>query len=221
MKNTTKTLVATALALALMAVPLAACSGQSESGGDSATDAAQGAPVDVSSLKTLGDVLSIEGEQSSASWTEEQYVCVVDNGQTIIRATADLTPELYERMGELDFGDDSYDEQLIDLIGGAPLTSVEDLTAAKIPQEELDALVGKTGQDLLDAGFTFASYYFYGGEETGAYMDNGMLTYDVTFDASITEADTEDGGAALTGATVTAISYAGIADSATIPVSTN
>ena len=221
MKNTTKTLVATALALALAVVPLTACSGQSESGGDSGTDAAQGAAIDVSSLKTLGDVLSIESEQDSASWNEEQYVYAVDNGQTIIRATADLTPELYEQIGELDFSDESYDAQLIDLIGGAPLTSVEDLTASKLPQEELDAFVGKTGQDLLDAGFTFASYYFYGGEETGAYMDNGMLTYDVTFDVSITEADAEDGGAALTGATVTAISYAGIADSATIPASTN
>jgi len=114
---------------------------------------------------------------------------------------------------ELDFSDKDYDKKLVEAIGGMELVSAEDITSHRIDQATLDGLVGKTGQELFDDGFAFSSYYFYGGEETGATLDKDYFAYTVTFDTSITEADTEDEGASLKDAKVTAIECGGTAAS--------
>ena len=211
--------LAIALALALGILPLAACSNSSQpAASDSASSAAEQAAetpaaIDTSSWKTLGDALAIATSSPNAGWDEEYYVCDFEAGESVIYAVAKMQPGVSEKLMELDFSDKDYDKKLVEAIGGMELVSAEDITGHRMDQATLDGFVGKTGQELFDDGFAFSSYYFYGGEETGATLNRDYFAYTVTFDTSITEKDTEDEGASLKDAKVTAIECEGTAAS--------
>lgn len=215
----TKKVVTAALCLALSAVPLAACSGQKADGaadGGASAPSAQAA-IDPSSWKTLGDALSVQTESMSAGWDDNYYVTVFRAGDSVVRVVAKMTPEASEKIDAMDWTRDDIDQQLIEAAGALELVSAEDITDQVLTQEELDKFVGKTGQDLVDAGWTFANYFMYGGEETAATFENGSLAYSFTFDVTTPEDATEDEGASVMGATITQAEFQGPADSATDP----
>jgi len=212
--------VAAALALTLLAVPLTACGGQAAQSGaaSSAAGQSQTASIDVSSWKTLGDALAYDnGESNTAGWNEERYITVFNTTGPVVRVVAKMDSGTYEKLSALDASKEDFNEKFLEAVGGLPLESAEDLTDQKVTQDELNAYVGKTGRDLVDGGFTFESYWMYGGDETGAVMAKGPLAYNVTFDVSVPEDKTQDGGASMMGAAITEIVYAGAARDATNP----
>lgn len=220
MKRQTMTRVAWALTLGLVVMPLAACSGQGASGDQSAaedTTTEETVAVDVSSLKTLGDVMAIEGEGQSSTWNEEHYVYVTNANGAPLRAVVDLTPEIYSQIEELDFLDEEYDQKLNDIIGGLELVSLDDYSDQVPSQEELDALVGKTGQELLDDGFTFSALSMYGGDETVAEYEKDLFRYEITFDGTVDgDADSFD-GSLVTELPVVSAGFIGLSDGAINP----
>ena len=220
MKRQAMTRVAWALTLGLVVMPLAACSGQGASGGQSAaedTTTEETVAVDVASLKTLGDVMAIEGEGQSSAWNEEHYIYVTNANGAPLRAVVDLTPEIYSQIEELDFLDEDYDQKLTDIIGGLELASLDDYSDQVPSQEELDALVGKTGQELVDDGFTFSTLTMYGGDETVAEFEKDAFRYEVTFDGTVDgDADGFD-GSVVAELTVASASFAGLSNAAMDP----
>lgn len=217
--NRPKNLTAAMLALALTALPLAGCGGQTSE--TEADDASAGqeqlAPMDVSSWTTLGDAVAYQAEEGSntAAWDENHYVTMFDTTDGgVVRVVAKMDPETYDAFGELSILDDDYNEKFLEVMGGLELEIAEDLSDGVLAQDQLDAYVGKTGQDLVDEGFVFESYWMYGGEETGATMSQGYYAYNVTFDVSITDDQYEDEGAAIMGATIKAMEYAGASNAA-------
>ena len=79
MRTTTKT-IAAALALSLCILPLAACGQRTDTATDTTpatTSEAGAATADISSLKTLGDVLAIESELEATAWDENHYICAL------------------------------------------------------------------------------------------------------------------------------------------------
>lgn len=222
--NAPKTAVAAALALTLVAMPLAACDGQASQGGEgepTGTEQTQASNMDISSWKTLGDALAFDTEdRSAASWDEEHYVTVFDTADgSVVRVVAKMNTDTYNKHAELDTTDDDYDEQFLKVMGGLELESAEDITDQKISQTELDAYVGKTGQDLANDGFKFQNYWMYGGDETGASMAKGFFDYNVTFDVTVTEDESEsdETGAAVMGATIVSMEYSGASNAAVDP----
>ena len=215
MKSRIVSIAALALA-AVLAMPLAACGSGQGSQGDGAQassdtpSSTQAASMDVSNWKTLGDALAFKGEgNSTAAWDEGYYAAVFEAGDSIVRVVAKMTPEVYAKIGELDGMDSDYEQKFNETLGALELAIAEDVTAEKIAQSELDAYVGKTGQDLMNDGFLFQNYYMYGGDETGATMDKGNLSYIVDFDATVAEDQIGDEGAAIKGASIKSIEYAG------------
>ena len=224
MKHSIKVVATLALALALSGL-LVACGGgqasssassqassseQAASSASSQASAAAGA-LDVWSWKTLGDALAAKNQDgvSSATWDDEHYIAVFSAGDSVVRVVAAMDAETDKRASALDASDDDYNEKFAETVGSLKLESAEDLTSEKIPQSELDAYVGKTGQDLIDEGFTFEQYWMYGGEETGATMAKGYLAYNFTFDTTVDEDKADDEGAAIKDATITAAEFAG------------
>ena len=196
MKTSVKA-IAAALALSLSLMPLAACGQRADTAEDAAPAAeateTSTAAVDIASLKTLGDILSIDAQTQSSTWDEDHYIVAFVQDGVPIRAIADITPELYDQIESLDFLDPNHDQQLIDIVGNAPLVNVEDFSSAIASQEELDALVGKTGQELLDAGYEFGGFFTVGEFGTQAYMDNRLLRYTVEFNESLpVDSDMDD-----------------------------
>ena len=219
MKSTAKTIATMALALSL-AMPLAACGGQASTGGSDTSSEQTSAEtvIDVTTWKTLGDAHAVkDGDMSSSVWDDNHYVEVFDGGEQTFRVVAKMDADTYKKTNELDASMEDYEEQFAEAVAGLELESAEDLTGDKLSQEEIDALIGKTGQDLLDAGFTFESYYMYGGDETGVTMAKGYLAYNVTFDVNVPEDKTEDEGASIKDATITEIEFAGGSESAVDP----
>ena len=58
-----------------------------------------------------------------------------------------------------------------------------------LSQEELDKLVGKTGQELLDTGWSDG--YGYNLEEMEFWLDYGPFSYAVVFDDPVPESEYE------------------------------
>ena len=222
MENAPKTTIAAMIAIALSAAPLAACGGQtSQDATDDAAVQSQASAVDVSSWKTLGDALAYDaGENSSAGWDEEHYIAVFTTTDgSVVRVVAKMDEDTYDEHAALDMSDDDYQEKFLEVMGDLELESAEDLTGQRLTQDEMDAYVGKTGQDLVGDGFVFESYWMYGGEETGATMAKGPLAYNVTFDVTVPEdeADSDEDGSAVMGAAVVSMEFAGASNAATDP----
>ena len=223
MKSQAKTFVATALTLCLTALPLAACGGSSDAGGgaDSAatteqttSDGTTGEAVDTSGYKTLGEVLALEVEEEQAAWDSSYYIYAFTLDGVPYRAVAEMTSELDSQISELDFLAEDHDEKLREIIGPLPLKSFENLSTDMLSQDELDALVGQTGKELIDDGFEFAGYSFYGGEQTQATMEKGLLSYEVVFDGSISGDADYDDSSLIMEMPVTSISFHGLSNAA-------
>lgn len=223
MNRRAMTRVTWALTLGLMVLPLGACAGQDTSSDQGATEVSEDATteataeVDISSLKTLGDVMAIESEGQTSTWNEEHYVYVTNANGAPLRAVVDLTPETYSQIEELDFLDEKYDQKLNDIIGGLELASLDDYSDQVPSQDEMDALVGKTGKELFDDGFTFSTLTMYGGDETVAELEKDLFRYEITFDGTVGgDADSFD-GSLVTELPVASVSFIGLSDEATNP----
>lgn len=207
--------VIAALVLALATVFLSACGSQSaSSGGATAASSDQAAAIDTSSWTTVGDALAEQTESVSSTWDDKHYVNVFAIDDSYIRIVADVDEEANKKAEEVDWSAEDPSKQIEEAFANLPLTSAEDITGDKVSQEELDVLVGKTGKELADEGYTFSSYYMYGGDETGVQYDKGYFCYAFTFDVSVPESETEDGGKAVQDATVTAVEFLSASDSA-------
>lgn len=167
MKSTIKTLLCLLLA-ACMLLALAACEAQkaeeptaeetpAEEAPAQETEAAEAAPAgDASEFKTMGDVLAYDSVNRGSSDT--LYVYVFEKDGVFWRATAEISADISEALWDLDFFADDYDEQVDALIAPLPIMNLENLSELIPSQEELDALVGKTGQELKDDGWTIWSW---------------------------------------------------------------
>ena len=62
--------------------------------------------------------------------------------------------------------------------------AVEDLTGQKLTQEEMDALAGKTGRELMEAGWYTNGYNL---EDMEFWMGYGPFEYTVAFNEKVAE----------------------------------
>ncbi len=197
---------------ALLVLSLCACGGAPASSGSS-----DEAGTAVTELKTLNDAFrAAEDGQSVASWDSEHYVyCFYQDGAAT-RVAADLTPELEQQIDDVLFsGDSDSDAQLVDLIGDLPLSIVEDLTPAILPQDQLDALAGKTGKDLLDDGWVINGSYWSEDDVLAVLLDNGMFSYQINFDQDVERGDDFDVEAGIQNLTVQSAELFGLGDMCT------
>ena len=213
-------LVALAFGMVLALGLLSACGGQqAASGSGSAADTSAASTVDMASWKTLGDALATSTEDVASGWDDNYYIVAFKAGDSLIRVVAKSEDGIQDKTSELDFLADDYNDKLLEIIGGLEIVSAEDLTADVPTQEQLDTMVGKTGQELIDDGWTFESYYMTGGDETGATFTKGYVACNVTFDAKVDteKADSDVNGDNLKDAKVTLAENAGVSGDATDP----
>ena len=118
-----------------------------------------------------------------------------------------MTPEVYAALDALDFLGDDYEEKAKEILAPLEIFSVTNLSEGIPTKDELKALVGKTGQALLDDGWTVWGWDL----ETLEYrMYHDVYTFTVLFegDAEVTE-DT-DGEEILPQLVVKSVKYDGI-----------
>ena len=150
---------------------------------DAGTDAATpeaAATADPSAWKTMADVLSLDTDGSEASWDDQYYIYIFDYAGTQWLIRAKFSPELNEAVGNVDFMADDRREQINAILAPCEIDLVLDLSTLAMPREELDQWIGKTGQEMLDAGFEYNGYTQ---DEKGVRVNMvyGDFQYAVTF----------------------------------------
>jgi hypothetical protein len=138
----------------------------------------------VAALQTMGDVMALEGaEEYGYMMKKLSYIYVFKYNDIYYRIIADVPQDISDEIWNLDsFNDDAYEEKYNELVSWIPIDHIEDLSSAIPTQEELDSLIGMTGEDLLAAGW-YISYYI---EETGeVVMGYTPYAFTVVFDGDV------------------------------------
>lgn len=176
------------IALTLAVFALAACGG-SAGDGNSAETSTSSVSVDlVDSLKTIGDVINLDKEEAQTAVYDGNVIYAFKYGDNYYRVRAEISPEDEQKYMDIDFSDEDYEAQQEAIVRPLEISEIETLNDQILSQEELDALVGKTGQELQDAGWT------YGGHDLDTmefWMNYGPFVYTVVFDGEVDEADYE------------------------------
>ena len=184
--------------------------------GGAAAENASAEAVDPTQVKTVGEALALKGEEGDfqSSYSEKTYVAVISVDGVYYRFIADLPEDVSKALWDLDWDEDR-DAKEMELLQSVPIRTVENLTEMAPSQEEIDQWVGKTGQDLFDAGWT---YWYYDLETMKAGMDYDAFQYDVQFeyDGEPLENDDDfDFFETFADLTVASVTYTGIGNNAT------
>ncbi|MBR5721465.1 MAG: hypothetical protein IKX78_03150, partial [Clostridia bacterium] len=166
-----KTIALILTAILLLSV-FAGC-GQTDNGGKKDT-------AEVPEFKTLGDIVDFikDGGDHQYLYGDGLFIFAFSKDNVYYRAFMDMTDEMSDEIWDLEF-DENWLEGLKNIAGDLEVKKVENLSE-KIPsQEELDKLVGKTGQYLMDEGWDY-NYYNLVDMETG--MTHKEFSYTVIFE---------------------------------------
>ena len=164
------------LALLMAALTLTAC------GGNGAGSSA-GPDADAASrtFQTLGEVLDLEIGSQASSYNDGKYILAFETGGAYYRVIADMSEELSDELWALDYNDPDYEQKQYDMLAPLTVTRTDYLNDQMLTDDQIKALVGKTGADLLNDGWTCWSGYDL--SEMKVWMDYGPFTYSVYFDA--------------------------------------
>ena len=184
--------------------------GKSTGTNTSTDDIKENTPIDVSKLKTIGDIYAVEPNVKERGNTENTYFIVFEKNDTVYRAYSDLSKEKFDELMALEFDDPDYEKKHIEIAGPLEIRQLDNLTE-KIPtQEELDKLVGKTGKDLFDDGWTEG--YGYDLNDMNFYLYKGPFCFEVYFekDKEYENTDDFDVWETISPLTVKSVNYYGI-----------
>ena len=168
----------------------------------------EGAAVSsIDQAKTFADILALGYHEYGCSETELAYV--FELGGTIYRVTADVTKETSDQIFNIDFQDPEKNSKLCALLEPLVIKDVVNLTEMIPDQIALDELYGKTGQELIDDGWTCTGYDL---EENRFYMEKAPFRYVFEFEGEAKPNDDGDGDAVIKDLTVESAVYDGLGD---------
>ena len=173
----------TLLLVILMAAALLTGCGRKKANGNSEESAKT-----IDSIKTLGDVIALEGENKQSATYEGMQIYVFELGETYYRVRAELPEDVTQAVWDTDFGDEDQIEKLNKLLAPIEITEIEDLNDQMLTEDEMKSLVGRTGQELMDSGWYSSGYNL---ETMEFWMNYGPFMYTVVFDGKVEEADRE------------------------------
>ena len=179
-----KRIVSLLLVLLMAVCMLTACGGSKDEPKE------KSAGVSVDSLKTIGDIIEAAPEDLQSAVYEDKVVYAFKMGDNFYRAIAAISKEDSDAYMKVDFADEDYQEQQNKIVAPLKIDKIEDLSDQLISQEELDKLVGKTGKELVEDGWTYNGSYFL--EEMQFELNKGPFVYMFVFDGSVDEKDYED-----------------------------
>ena len=201
------------LSLLIVLTLFAAC-GKKESNDPTPTNNVPAS--DTLSVETIGEALALKGEGEFQSATlGKAYVVVFEKDGVYWRVIAELAPEQHDALFALDILDESHDEKEKELVSPLTVTKIENLNEKKLSDDDMTALVGKTGAELFDSGWTTGMGYNL--ESMEFYLEYAPFMYTVTFEKQeqLENTDDFDEEAAVASLKVVSVSFAGLGNSVT------
>ena len=179
---------------------------------EAAPEIPEGAITDPEQMtfKTIGEAMKA-GETLGSCIDAQYYVYVVDYEGEPIRVAAESTEELYEAATSLDGLAEDFNEKFEALVADLPIVREENLNDYRPDPAVLDELIGKTGKDLLDAGYEFPCF---ADDDKGQWIqiEKGLFTYCMKVEEEISYDIVEENFESLT---VKSIEFEGLSGYAT------
>ncbi len=168
--------------IALLILSAAACTKNTEPAAPNAETAAPASSAeDLTKWKTPGDIWGFESFSSGIEG--DLYIRIFKTDDVYYRVETAVSQDLAEKLYAIDYFDETKEAQQKELLKDLPIQKINNLSEALFSQSELDALAGKTGQELLDMGFVPTNSYGFGTQEqvSRASMEKGPFEYEVRF----------------------------------------
>ncbi len=136
-------------------------------------------------FSTMAEALA-SADDAFSGWYDRDYVAVIRLGDRYLRVVAAVDGDVLEKYDAIeasidydDFGDYQRAEDEMEALGlSLEVAYTEDITGAILPQKELDALAGKTVDDLETEGFRICSHGYNGVTgEVVFELEKGMFRY--------------------------------------------
>ena len=164
-------------------------------------------------IKTIGDATRLtqnEETEFETSMFDDQFVFVFKKNGVYYRVVAPMTQEQSDALWEMEEQNDEY----FKLIDAMEITSYENLSANQMTEEEINALTGKTGADLLNDGWTIWGYDLNDKENLCYYLGHGFFMYRVGVegDFEYKEGEEIDGEEVLKGMKIKSFELEGLND---------
>lgn len=173
----------------LMTISLVGCGSKGGNGQSGSGSGSQSNGTAVESCQTIGELMDLGGESVQWSTSEQVFVYAMELDGEYYRAIAEMTAEQSDALFNVDYNDENYEEQENEIVRPLEITRIDHLNDEILSQSELDALVGKTGQELFDAGWRPG--FGYNLEDMEFWMYYGPFTYAVVFDGEVADADVD------------------------------
>lgn len=205
--------IVSVLSLLIVLCLFAAC-GKKESNDPTPTNNVPAS--DTLSVETIGEALALKGEGEFQSATlGKAYVVVFEKDGVYWRVIAELTPEQHDALFALDILDEDHETKEKELVSPLTVTKIENLNEKKLSDDDMTALVGKTGAELFDSGWTTGMGYDL--ESMEFYLEYAPFMYTVTFEKQeqLENTDDFDQEAAVASLKVVSVSFSGLGNSAT------
>lgn len=170
--------------------------------------------MSVASIKTVGDALALHSPENQSAAYENAFVYVFMLGGVYYRAIAPISPETAEAIWALEY-DESYDARWRELVSPLVIEKIENLSALIPSQAELQALIGKTGAELLDDGWQSYGYKL---DTMEFYLAKNPFRYTVVFEGEPEMSDPFDEYEAIGPLTVKSIVFDGLGDAAKLDI---
>lgn len=146
---------------------------------------------DMSNIATIGEAMALTDEENIRYATyENAFVFVLEQNGTYWRFTAKMTAQESAALSDLDILDEDYNQKMNELVSPLAVSKCENLNEKKLSDDEMKALVGKTGEELVNDGWTSAGSYNL--DEMEFYMEYAPFEYTVVFEAKEKLENTDD-----------------------------
>ena len=138
--------------------------------------------IDVDKLKTIGDIIKLQPDEYQTAAYEDKYVYAFKAGDGYYRAIADIPKDVHEKIEKLDVTHDDYNVEIEKLVAPLKIGKAEDLSEQMLSPEEINALTGKTGEELLNDGWTITGYDL---DQVMFLMTKDVFEYQVFFEGAV------------------------------------
>ena len=174
------------LVLILVVLALTGCGGSTgNEGSDSSSEV-----LTEDSLKTIGDVIALDKAENQREVSNGRVVCAFKYGDMYYRVRADIPEDSEQAYFDVDIMEEGYEDKQDEILAPLEINGFENLSEQMLTQDELDALKGKTGQELVDEGWTYDGSFFL--DDMQFWMSYGPFVYTVEFDGSADGRDAEN-----------------------------
>ncbi len=164
----------------------------------------------VDSAETVGEILSLESEVSTSYCFDDTYfVYGFEYGGDTYRIVARLPEDQAEEISTIDITQEGGEEALFEKVSPLPIDRIDNLSAGIPTDESMAEWIGKTGGDLLDAGWYTSGWNL---DEEVFWLNYGPYAFDVTFNEPVENPDDFDEYEAFPHMTVKSITCTGVGD---------